>query len=195
MHRAGNKSEQRQRLLEAAVAVLQAVPGRKLNAVVLNKALFYLDLIALRDLGHPITGSAYVALQNGPVVAKYKKRLIQALKDEGLAEQLDAGPAKPIRLKTAPETFAFVGDRERELVAEIAQGVGRFTSTRASDFSHDNPGWQMAQETGKMRGHPAPIDMFIAMQQVLDDDPWLSEKLDDETRAIAERADRAELEW
>lgn len=40
-------NDRSQRLLEAASAVLHAAPDHSLNAVVLNKVLFYLDLASL----------------------------------------------------------------------------------------------------------------------------------------------------
>ena len=192
----GGEKKNKRRIVEAAAAVLGAVPERELNAVVLNKALFYLDLIALRDLGRDVTGSAYVALHQGPVVAKYKQRLISALESAGVAEQVQVGRAKPIRLKALPESTEPLAPDELRLVDEVASFVGKLTSTKASDLSHENPGWQIAYSAGQGQGSPPlPIDMLIAMQQVLDDDPWLSEDIDDETRAVAERSSSAELEW
>ena len=44
-------NEKSERLIEAAAAILNAAPDHRLNAVVLNKALFYLDLASLRDRG------------------------------------------------------------------------------------------------------------------------------------------------
>lgn len=76
-------NEKSRRLIEAACAVLHAAPDRSLNAVVLNKALFYLDLASLRDRGETITHNSYIALQNGPVVAKYPQRLIKPLEEQG----------------------------------------------------------------------------------------------------------------
>ena len=76
--------EKSERLMEAAAAILNAAPEHRLNAVVLNKALFYLDLASLRDRGEPVTHNSYIALQNGPVVAKYQQRLIEQLESRGM---------------------------------------------------------------------------------------------------------------
>src|SRR4051812_10790778 len=91
------------KLMETAMAVLQATPERQLKIVVLNKALFYLDLLALRDLGETVTGQEYVALPQGPVLDNYRTTLVNALTASGYAEQLhvrswpDGHLAKPIR--------------------------------------------------------------------------------------------------
>src|SRR5437773_2192449 len=94
----------RNKLLEAAMALLQASPRQQLNIVVLNKALFYLDLHALRDLGKTVTDQEYVALPQGPVVDSYKNILIKPLVEGGMAEQLREAAGeytwKPLRVKT-----------------------------------------------------------------------------------------------
>ena len=59
-------NEKSERLIEAAAAILNAAPDRRLNAVVLNKALFYLDLASLRDRGETVTHNSYIALEKGP---------------------------------------------------------------------------------------------------------------------------------
>ena len=84
------------RLVEAAAVLLEGAPHHALNVTNLNKALFYLDLVALRDRGDTITRTTYLALTQGPVVAKYPTRLVQALENARLARQITSGMAKPI---------------------------------------------------------------------------------------------------
>lgn len=79
MRTVANMATARNKLLEAAMALLQASPRQQLNVVVLNKALFYLDLHALRDYGTTVTDQEYVALPQGPVVDSYKEILIKPL--------------------------------------------------------------------------------------------------------------------
>lgn len=183
-------------LLEAAMALLQASPGQRMNTVILNKALFYLDLLALRELGHAITGSAYVALDQGPVVAKYDKRLVDALAKAGLAEQQTQGMAKPIVVKNRIEKFDSLGDVEKNLVATVAKAISRFSSTEASDRSHNNPGWIAAYESGKKAtGKPKVINMLVAMQELVDEDEWMTADLDDSTKDAVNRAGEAVRTW
>jgi hypothetical protein len=175
--------EKEQRLVEAAMAVLQATPKQELKIVLLNKALFYLDLIALRDTGDTVTHAAYIALQQGPVVAKYDERLIPALERRGLATQVMDGYAKPIRVKTQLTAFQYLTSELRSVAAEIGKEVADLTSTAASNFSHDNAGWQVAYNAGLGGGgKPKAINMTLAMQQLEDEsgdrDPWLDETPD-----------------
>ena len=79
MTTAAHNQEIEQRLCEATMAILQNVPSHRLNIVLVNKALFYADLYALREFGKTITATAYLGLPQGPVVANYPKRVVSAL--------------------------------------------------------------------------------------------------------------------
>src|SRR5688500_388381 len=91
------KLEREERLVEATVTALEAAGGR-MNIVLLMKALFYADLAALRDTRHTVTRQPYLALEFGPVVAKYDKRVIAALERRGLAASDQEGDSKPLSL-------------------------------------------------------------------------------------------------
>src|SRR5437899_4638546 len=167
-------SKARDLLVEAAALVLQGAGGG-LHITSLNKALFYADLHALVQTGRPITSTAYIALPAGPVIAKYQQRLVSALEEAGLAEQdVTDDSSKPMYL---------TGNPTRKLVAEEHVGILRSagewarskTATQLSDYSHDNPGWMVAYENGLKAGRPAlAINLRIAIQQLVDDDPWMS---------------------
>jgi Protein of unknown function (DUF4065) len=133
------------KLVEASMALLQASPEGQLNIVVLNKGLFYLDLMALRDLGRTITGACYVALPQGPVVDNYQQRIVRALESAGMAEQLEVGRAKPIRVKAPIEDFKHLSESEVVLASGLSKKIASMTSTTMSDFSHKNEGWILAR--------------------------------------------------
>ncbi len=67
-------------------------------ALLLNKALFYLDLYTLRDQGKLLTECEYIALPAGPTVASYERRLVRDLRTAGLAVQNERGDTKPVRV-------------------------------------------------------------------------------------------------
>ena len=184
-------NEKSERLIEAAAAILNAAPDRRLNAVVLNKALFYLDLASLRDRGETVTHNPYIALQNGPVVAKYEQRLIRSLESQGIAKQISEWDgSKPILLESCPEHFQFVDADTLILVSKVTSHFASATSRWASNYSHENPGWEMAWNEFHRTGKPAPINMRIALQQIIEDDPWMDLPLlnDDELLAAADAA-------
>jgi len=187
------KNEKQQRVVEAAVALLDAAPDRRMNAVTLNKSLFYLDLACLRDFGEPLTQNTFVALDFGPVVAKYRRRVFKPLEVNGLAAQLDEWDgSKPLQLQQTLSQLDFLDGQRRELAEQVGAFFGNLSSSKASDYSHENPGWEVAYTRGLRAGNPAqPIDLLIAMQQILEDDPWLHEphNLDEAILAAADMAD------
>jgi hypothetical protein len=169
--------EQRGRLLEAAAALLEATPSRRLLTVSLNKGLFYLDLVCLRDCGETFTKNSYVALQMGPVVAKYNERLIVPLKEEGIAEQQPSGNAKPVKLLRVPE-FQWATEDVRRIAKKVSRWCHEESSAVASEYSHGNQGWLIARENERRaNGRKQTIDLNIAMQQIITKDPWLDEPL------------------
>lgn len=184
-------NEKSRRLIEAASAVLHAAPDRSLNAVVLNKALFYLDLASLRDRGETITHNTYIALQNGPVVAKYPQRLIKPLEEQGIAQQISRWDgSKPIVLESCLQHFEFLDADALITVADVTAFFADATSRVASEFSHKNPGWQLAWDQYQREAKPAAVNMRIAMQQIVEADPWMQIPLagDDEVLAAADAA-------
>ncbi len=175
------------------MAVLDGCPARSMNITNLNKALFYLDLFELRDAGKTATEATYIALAQGPVVAKYDKRLVKPLVDAGLVVQDQRGDAKPLVAKAELDRFEFLDERVRKLAANIGRAVASRTAAFISERSHENPGWKVAFADGV----PRPIDLHLALQEMVDVDPWLEED-DDDTAAAFARADRADdegLRW
>ncbi len=181
--------EKAARLIDAASALLAAAPKQQLNTLSLNKGLFYLDLVSLRDAGEVFTCNAYIALENGPVVAKYKDRLLKRLESLGVATLTQIGSAKRIQLVKPPEFSGSVST-----ISDIATRIARWCSNKTADelsvYSHDNPGWIIARQDESLgRGAKCSIDMNIAMQQIADEDPWMDLPLADPERASCNAVD------
>ncbi|MBL8695651.1 MAG: DUF4065 domain-containing protein [Planctomycetes bacterium] len=189
MKNTNSPDDSQHRLNEAALAVLQAAPGCQMNFVALNKALFYLDLIALQATGQTVTGSAYVALHQGPVVAKYESRLVKPLEDAHVAIQTKVGSAKPIRVMAQVSNFPHLADWQIHLASTLGRVLGDKTSTLMSVISHRNPGWKAAYEAGlSSKKWPMAIDMMLALQQLGEADLWLDEAPASEDLADLEKA-------
>ena len=188
--------EKTERLVEAAAAVLNAAPAHRLNVVVLNKVLFYLDLASLRDRAETITGNAYLGIQQGPIVAKYPKRLIGQLESRGIAKQIsDWDGSKPVQLESVPNHIQFLDADAMNLVAAVTTWFAPKTSAQASDFSHENPGWQLAWSEYRRTGKVCAINMRIAMQQIIEDDPWMDTPLLDHDQILAEADAGVGADW
>ena len=187
-----SSDEKRDRLIEAAAVLLDASDRHRLNTVSLNKGLFYLDLACLRDFGQTFTSTTYIALPRGPVVARYDKRLIAPLVAEGIAEQRQIGLAFPVLLMRLPQ-FRWMTSSVKELAGKVAPWCSKHTSRRLSDVSHKNPGWLIAcEEEVNAGGRKQAINMYIAMQQIVDDDPWMDEPLGQATLTACKAADAVE---
>ena len=182
--------EKRDRLLEAASAVLEHATDNRLNAVCLNKAIFYLDLVSLRDLGHAVTYAPFIALRNGPVVAKYDERLIGGLENAGIVVQEVDGKSKPIHLTAPLKHYRFVDPCLIPAIMKISAEFSGNSSLKASDLSHKNRGWEMAYKDGLGGGgKPLAINMLIAMQQIIGADPWMKNSLSDQEEVALNAAD------
>ncbi|QDV54299.1 Panacea domain-containing protein [Rosistilla oblonga] len=189
-------AEKSQRLIETASAALHAAPGHELNAVVLNKVLFYLDLATLRDQGEAVTGNSYIALRNGPVISKYPQRLIAKLESLGIARQDSRWDgAKPMVLEKCPTHFEYLSPDTMLLVSEVTDFFADSTSQAASDFSHKNPGWQIAWKHFRREGKPKAINLQIAMQQIVENDPWMETPLVDEAALLKAADDGLGDDW
>ena len=180
------------RLVETVEAVLMGTPAdrRRVGITTLNKALFYADLVALRDLGRTLTGARYHALQFGPVVEDYPTKLIDVVERAGVARQAegDDGLEKPVVLVETPP-FSILDEDEVQIARNIGSKTAQMTATKLVRMSHENLGWKLAWDAGRGQGKPAvQINMLIALQQLADDDPWLTAPVDDDLRAAFDRA-------
>lgn len=180
-----------ERLVEAAMAILQAVPDMQMNIVVLNKALFYLDLVALRDFGKMVTNTRYVALPQGPVVDDYKIRLVGELVRRGWATQVAQGMAKPVKVARTLQAFPHLTHEEVSYASRVAAELKPLLSKTVSQRSHNNPGWIRAHA----RGSGTMINMHLALQQIAEIDPWLDEPVDAATLEEIASAGNSAVLW
>jgi len=176
------------RQIQAAAALLDAAQNHKFNAITFNKAMFYADLVALRDLGKTISGSSYTAAPQGPLLTNYRE-LVAALEQKGIAEQIVEDDKEPI---VALDTAAVPPLPEEELliVKNVGQKVSMWTSGKASDISHENPGWILGQKMPLKR-----INLLVAMQQIVEDDPWISEPCTPEELEAVQRGTSGAEVW
>jgi len=157
-------------LTEAAAIILESA-GRSLGITVLNKALFKLDLLALLETGTQATDATYVALKAGPVVQSYGQCLVGELERVAIAMQDDDDPMnKPVTVLHAVKP-KFLSREHVRLARSTGEWAKGKTATELSKLFHLNPGWIQAWRDGAGQGFE--INMRIAMQQVVDDDPWI----------------------
>lgn len=175
-------------LIEAAGVLLEKAGG-KLLTTSLNKALFYFELQCLLETGRTVTGATFVALRAGPVVESYSQDLIAGLERSRVATQDSDNPDyKPVVLMRRVEP-KWLTNRQIELANDVARWAHSEKATSLSMYSHENPGWCVAYE----QAEGTSINMYLAMQQLLDDDPWVENgDLAPEERAALEGVDDLE---
>lgn len=182
-------------LIAAAVEILRHAPKKELKITVLNKALFYFDLECLLEKGASATKAPFIAMEHGPVVAKYGQRLVKALDEAGIAKQANGDhQSKPIQLVADQGIPAH---EFAEIAARVATRIGRMTAAEVSDLSHKNPGWKIAWAIA-LRKNKAPqaINMLVAMQELADGDDWLSAPITAEEKAAIDRTESTEpVDW
>ncbi|MBQ9022164.1 MAG: DUF4065 domain-containing protein [Eggerthellaceae bacterium] len=140
----GEKAFNAERFRE--VLVYFALNIRELYRTKLNKALFYLDFSAFRDLGHSITGLRYARADFGPVPDKYEQ-LIAAFTNEDAFyfEEQDTGGQILCTRKNEFGWWLF-SPEEREQLSKVTEFVNRFsTATALSDASHKEPLWKQVE--------------------------------------------------
>lgn len=178
-------SIENEKLLYAATLLLEYAGGT-LQRTNLNKALFYLDLHWLLETGQTYTGGDYVALTHGPVLDGYVPHMINPLVSQGKVVEVEQDlmywKSKRLVLREPAEKPT---DEHLEVtVRRVAQWVSGQNAAELSDFSHDNIGWKSAIE--KRNG--APINMVLALEQLVDDDPWIGELLsEEETKRLKQK--------
>ena len=136
-----------------------------------------------------MTHNSYIAIRNGPVVAKYQQRLIRQLESRNIAKQISEWDGSmPIVLESCPEHFQFVDADTLILASKVTPFFASMTSKQASLYSHDNPGWKLAWDDFGRTKKPAAINLRIALQQIIEDDPWMDLPFmnDDEILAAAD---------
>ncbi len=120
------------------------------GAVKLNKILYYCDFIAFARYLKPITGATYVKYPEGPVPCEMLGER-NAWVGEGLAEirRRDVFRYTQHRLvpkgehDVLPTSFS---EHERAIIEEVLGALRLMTAKEASDMTHEELGWILAQE-------------------------------------------------
>lgn len=179
--------------LHLASRALIAGGGGALQITNLNKALFYFDLVCLRDEGETYTGAQFVALERGPVVNLYKTVLVEALAKSShvQVEEIRVMQHSSVTLRNVGVVPDLGSERRNRLARRVGGYLGGRLAVEVSEYSHENLGWRAAYRAGS----GTVIQPFVAMQQLVEADDWLDRDLEaEEIRLLAARADSARAE-
>jgi len=136
--------------------------------VKLNKLLYYIDFLAYRDLGKPITGARYQRLQWGPAAVAMKP-IQEEMAAEGdlLVRSSPFGgfeQKKPIAVRHA-DMSRFSGS-EVAFAESIILALWNLGAGQVSDLSHEDVGWKLARDGEDIPYETAFVE-FVALAPAL----------------------------
>lgn len=143
------------------VLVLLASEVRDLYKTKLNKALFYLDFSAFRDLGKGITGLRYARADFGPVPDGYEAWMPAFVDGESLSyQERENGGQVVVALRDA--RMGGFSKMERVQIAKVVAFVNGFQSVGAlSEYSHGEDAWKYVRS-----GHLISYDFAKTLKGV-----------------------------
>jgi hypothetical protein len=120
----------------------------RFGAIKLNKLLFYSDFLAYLELGHPITGQPYFALENGPAPRYLVRVREQMVKSKDIAisrKQTLSGVQERVLALREPDPNKFT-PAEIALVTKVLEVCRSHSGIELSELSHRFAGWRLAAE-------------------------------------------------
>ena len=125
------------------------------GATKLNKLLFFSDFIAYEELGQPITGAEYMALEHGPG----PRRLVPIREDmliDGDITIERLGSQQRVIAQRSPD-LEQLSPAERKIVDDIIEALEVQDAEWVSELSHRFLGWKAAWAETLVTGKPATI--------------------------------------
>jgi uncharacterized phage-associated protein len=120
----------------------------RFGAIKLNKLLFYSDFLAYLELGHPITGQPYFALENGPApryMVRVREQMVKS-KEIAIARKVTFdGVQERVLALREPDPNKFT-PAEIALVTKVLDVCRTQSGTELSELSHRFAGWRLAAE-------------------------------------------------
>jgi uncharacterized phage-associated protein len=120
----------------------------RFGVIKLNKLLFYSDFLAYLELGHPITGQPYFALENGPApryLVRVREQMVKS-KEIAIARKttFDGVQERVVALRE-PDPNKFT-PAEIALVTKVLEVCRSQSGTELSELSHRFAGWRLAAQ-------------------------------------------------
>lgn len=135
----------------------------------LNKILYFVDFIAFRNLGQPITGFTYLRAPRGPVPTKIHRELNAMCSDGDLEMTFEhvyfRRQERPEPLRR-PRMDRFSSD-EIKIVDHWIETLEEMSATDASDLAHELGGWKFAKEWG-----PIPYETVYLDNRPMTEEDW-----------------------
>jgi uncharacterized phage-associated protein len=151
------------------------------GATKLNKQLFFCDFLAFQQLGQPITGAEYMALDYGPVPRRMLPTRAQMLLDGDIIIETRAFQKRIVALRTAD--LSQFSSEEIHLVKDVVEQLRESSADEVSELSHRFIGWKAAIAEGQAKGE----NIAIPYGTVFVSRPTLTEEENAETLEMARK--------
>ena len=125
------------------------------GATKLNKILFFCDFKSFAELGNPITGAEYVALEHGPV-PRHLVHVRDELKRTGDISMVSRGNQQRIVARRNPRWELF-SPAEQFVIHEVIRELEDDDAESVSELSHKFVGWQAARAEQQVTGRSPTI--------------------------------------
>lgn len=139
--------------LDALIVWIANCPDvRDLGNTKLWKLMYFMDVAALRELGHTITGSDYIKYDHGPVPSRGDREMKLLIRNGAVDTKQRPHGAHTINeiLPVAKASDApFSGD-ELTIMKRICHQMGRLSAWKLSEISHQEPAWIYAEQLGSL---------------------------------------------
>ena len=117
------------------------------GAVKLNKILFLADYFAYAELGRPITGAEYIALDRGPA-PKLMMPIRDSMADSGdlvVRRKRQFGFEQHRVIPLRDPDISMLEREEINLVEKVLEACQHETGAALSDMTHEWAGWRIAE--------------------------------------------------
>jgi hypothetical protein len=118
----------------------------RFGAIKLNKLLFYSDFLAYLELGYPITGQPYFALENGPApryMVRVREQMVKSKEIAIARKPTLSGVQERVLALREPDPNKFT-PAEIDLVTKLLDACRGQSGTELSELSHRFAGWRLA---------------------------------------------------
>ena len=139
------------------------------GAIKLNKILFFCDFRAFAELGNPITGAEYVALEHGPV-PRHLVPIRNEMMEVGAISLENRGNQQRIVARRNPRWDLF-SPAEQFVIFAVIRELEDEDADSVSELSHKFLGWQAAREEQKVTGRSPVIpyqSVFVSNRRPTD---------------------------
>jgi hypothetical protein len=145
------RSNSHQKTKELILYVANKLPAKaNYGSTLLNKALYFIDNIAYLKTGNPISEFKYVKQQHGPtpepvMFLSIKEQLEVSGELEIIEAEYFGRIQKRFIAKRAPSVDVFTA-AQIAIMDDVLSSIGDWNGSEASDFSHQFPAWQVAED-------------------------------------------------